>query len=154
MMMMFALVGGLAFVGQAQSCCAGKKGTASTCVAPSEAATKAAAADPSIEKRVNAENGMVCFVRKAVAADGSVAFTDVSFDAAAGKFVNTAPAASCAKPAANTAAASCAKPGAACCAGKAAGTSSTTAVAAPQKITPVKKVSKVVKPVAATSSEK
>lgn len=146
MMMMFALVGGLSFVGQAQSCCAGKKsaeGTAS-CTMSTDAANKAAAGDASIEKRVNPETGAACFVRKTVAQDGTASFAEVTYDAAVAKFVNVSPAA-----------ATCAKPGAACCAGKAASTS-TTAVAAPiQKAAPAKtKTTKAVKAAPASSSEK
>ena len=155
MMMMFALVGGLAFVGQAQSCCAGKKsaeGTAS-CTMSTDAANKAAAGDASIEKRVNPETGAACFVRKTVAQDGTASFAEVTYDAAVAKFVNVSPAAACVKPASATAA--CAKPGAACCAGKAASTS-TTAVSAPtQKAAPAKtKATKAVKAAPASSSEK
>ena len=67
----------------AQSCC--KKGSASKqCVKPSdmsEAAIKAADADPSIEKKVCAESGKVCFMKKS--ADGTS--TAVTYDEATAK---------------------------------------------------------------------
>lgn len=117
-MMMCAFLGAFAFAASAQACHgdaskAGAAGKPACCAKPgagvSDAASKAAAADPSIEKRVNAESGAVSYVRK-VSNNGAVSFADVRFDDAVGKFVNLTPeeAAKCAagqKPA--------------CCAGKA-----------------------------------
>jgi hypothetical protein len=60
-----------------KSCCAGK-------------VAKAAAADPSIEKRM-ADDGTVAYVRKEADAQGNVKFVSVQFDETANAFVNVAP---------------------------------------------------------------
>jgi len=60
-----------------KSCCAGKMASA-------------AAADPSIEKRV-ADNGAVAYVRKESDQQGNVKFVSVQFDEASSAFVNVAP---------------------------------------------------------------
>jgi hypothetical protein len=60
-----------------KSCCAGKMASA-------------AAADPSIEKRV-ADNGAVSYVRKEADQQGNVRFVSVQFDEASNAFVNVAP---------------------------------------------------------------
>jgi len=62
-----------------KSCCANK-------------IAKAAAADPSIEKR-QSDDGSVAYVRKEADAQGNVMFVSVNFDEAANTFVNVAPAA-------------------------------------------------------------
>ncbi len=51
---------------------------------------KAAAADPSIEKR-QSDDGAVAYVRKEADAQGNVMFVSVQFDEAANSFVNVAP---------------------------------------------------------------
>lgn len=68
---------GAAASSEGKSCCAGK-------------VAKAAAADPSIEKRVS-DNGEVSYVRKETDQQGSVKFVSVKFDEGAGTFVNVAP---------------------------------------------------------------
>jgi len=60
-----------------KSCCASK-------------IAKAAAADPSIEKR-QSDDGAVAYVRKEADAQGNVMFVSVQFDEAASTFVNVAP---------------------------------------------------------------
>lgn len=60
-----------------KACCAGK-------------VAKAAAADPSIEKRV-ADNGVVSYVRKETDAQGAVKFVSVRYDEPTNAFVNEAP---------------------------------------------------------------
>ncbi len=60
-----------------KSCCASK-------------IAKAAAADPSIEKR-QSDDGSVAYVRKEADAQGNVKFVSVQFDEAANTFVNVAP---------------------------------------------------------------
>lgn len=66
-----------------KACCAKK--TASV-----EKATKAAAADPSIESRKNAD-GSMAYVRKQSDQNGNVAFVSVQYDEASNTFVNAAP---------------------------------------------------------------
>lgn len=72
-----------AFAANAQSCCANKSACANK-------VAKAAAADPSIEKR-QAEDGSVAYVRKEADAQGNVKFVSVQFDEASSTFVNVAP---------------------------------------------------------------
>lgn len=81
----FTLVLGT-FSANAQSCCA-KAGANKTCA---DKISKAAAADPSIEKRL-ADDGTVAYVRKAADAQGNVMFASVQFDEASNAFVNVAP---------------------------------------------------------------
>lgn len=71
----------------AQSCSGGAN---KACCANKVA--KAAAADPSIEKRT-AEDGSVSYVRREADATGNVQFVSVKFDETANAFVNVAPAA-------------------------------------------------------------
>jgi hypothetical protein len=68
---------GSAAAGEGKACCAGK-------------VAKAAASDPSIEKRV-ADTGEVSYVRKETDAQGSVKFVSVKFDEGTNTFVNVAP---------------------------------------------------------------
>lgn len=74
------------FAANAQSCCA-KAGGNKVCA---EKISKAAAADPSIEKRVS-DDGMVSYVRKEADAQGNVMFASVQYDEATNAFVNVAP---------------------------------------------------------------
>ncbi|MCC7245493.1 MAG: hypothetical protein IT269_07435 [Saprospiraceae bacterium] len=60
-----------------KSCCAGK-------------ISKAAAADPNIEKRMS-DDGTVAYVRKEADAQGNVKFVSVQYDEATNAFVNVAP---------------------------------------------------------------
>lgn len=60
-----------------KSCCAGK-------------VAKAAAADPSIEKRMN-DQGAVSYVRKETDQQGNVKFVSVRYDEGTNTFVNEAP---------------------------------------------------------------
>lgn len=87
------------------SCCAGK-------------AAKAAAADPSIEKRM-ADDGAVSYVRKEADAQGNVRFVSVQYDEASNTFVNVAPKTMSADAKAGTVKKSCAGAGSgkACCSG-------------------------------------
>lgn len=71
----------------AQSC-SGTASAGKSCCASKMA--KAAAADPTIEKRV-ADNGTVSYVRKETDATGMVAFVSVQYDEAQNAFVNVAP---------------------------------------------------------------
>jgi hypothetical protein len=73
-----------AFAANAQSCCS----KAGSCA---EKISKAAAADPSIEKR-QSDDGIVAYVRKEADAQGNVKFVNVKFDEVANTFVNVAPA--------------------------------------------------------------
>lgn len=76
------------FAANAQSCSAAAgTGTKSCCAGK---VAKAAAADPSIEKR-QAEDGSVAYVRKEADAQGNVKFVSVQFDEATNAFVNVAP---------------------------------------------------------------
>lgn len=103
-----------------KSCCAGK-------------VAKAAAADPSIEKR-QAEDGSVAYVRKEADAQGNVKFVSVQFDETANTFVNVAPkvmtadkgdmtkkTTSCSASEKKACAGAGAAQGKSCCAGKTAG---------------------------------
>ena len=93
----------------AKSCSNGQKA--------SEAALKAAAADPNIEKRVCEGSGMVCFKRKSVdAATGTVSYADVKFDEGTATFVNIAGCSAGSKTCCKAGASS----GKACCKGGAA----------------------------------
>ena len=74
------------FAANAQSCCA-KAGNKTTCA---EKISKAAASDPSIEKRMS-DDGSVAYVRKEADAQGNVIFASVQFDETANAFVNVAP---------------------------------------------------------------
>ena len=75
------------FAANAQSCCA-KGGANKAC---SEKISKAASADPSIEKR-QSDDGSIAYVRKEADAQGNVKFVSVQFDEVANTFVNVAPA--------------------------------------------------------------
>jgi hypothetical protein len=75
-----------AFAANAQSCSSASAGK--SCCAGKVA--KAAAADPSIEKR-QAEDGSIAYVRKEADAQGNVKFVSVQFDEAKNTFVNVAP---------------------------------------------------------------
>lgn len=109
---------------QAQ-CSHAQKAAAKSCVGSasiSEAALKAAAADPSIEKKECKESGKVCFVRKTVDEAGVASTTEVRFDESTSTFVNQMPeleAASAGKAEGGAKAKSCCKGGAAkaCCKG-------------------------------------
>jgi hypothetical protein len=80
----FFLVMGIAAANaQCTSASAGK----SCC---SSKVAKAAAADPTIEKRM-ADDGIVSYVRKEADAQGNVKFVSVQFDEASNAFVNVAP---------------------------------------------------------------
>ena len=68
--------------------CAASAGAQKSCCASK--ISKAAAADPSIEKRM-ADNGAVSYVRKETDAQGAVKFVSVQFDEATSAFVNVAP---------------------------------------------------------------
>jgi hypothetical protein len=107
-----------AFAANAQSC-HGSAAAGKSCCA--DKAAKAAAADPSIEKRSN-DDGSVAYVRKEADAQGNVQFVSVKYDETANAFVGTAPAVTdktsmTKKTASCTASASSGK---ACCAGKTA----------------------------------
>lgn len=80
----FFFVLGMAAV-NAQSCCAG--GAGKSCAAK---VSKAASADPTIEKR-QSDDGSVAYVRKEADAQGNVKFVSVQFDEASNAFVNVAP---------------------------------------------------------------
>jgi hypothetical protein len=103
------------FATNAQSCAAAGKSCCANKVA------KAAAADPSIEKR-QAEDGSVAYVRKQADAQGNVQFVSVQFDEASNAFVNVAPKAlvTDAGMTKKTASCSAASPEAKACAGGAA----------------------------------
>jgi Tfp pilus assembly protein FimT len=81
-----------------KSCCSAK-------------ASKAAATDPTIEKR-KADDGTVAFVRKTTDAQGNAQFVSVQYDEASNAFVNVAP-----KTISAGDKAACTKKTAACCAG-------------------------------------
>lgn len=68
--------------------CAASAGAQKSCCASK--ISKAAAADPSIEKRM-ADNGTVSYVRKETDTQGNVKFVSVQFDEASNAFVNVAP---------------------------------------------------------------
>jgi hypothetical protein len=68
------------------SCCAGK--SAATSSADASAAEQAAAADESIESRMNVNTGEVVYVQRQINdTNGAVTFRVVEFDAASGAFV-------------------------------------------------------------------
>ena len=75
-----------AFAANAQ--CSGAAKAGKSCCASKIA--KAAASDPSIEKR-QSDDGTVAFVRKEADAQGNVKFVSVQFDEASNAFVNAAP---------------------------------------------------------------
>ncbi len=77
------------FAANAQ-CSGASAGTGSKSCCASKIA-KAAAADPSIEKR-QSDDGAVAYVRKEADAQGNVMFVSVQFDETANSFVNVAPA--------------------------------------------------------------
>jgi hypothetical protein len=121
-----------AFAANAQSCCSKAGAKASSCT---EKISKAAAADPSIEKR-QSDDGSVAYVRKEADAQGNVKFVSVQFDETANTFVNVAPkmlvsdktdltkkSATC-TPAEKKACAGASGQGKACCASKSAGSCS------------------------------
>lgn len=108
-----------AFAANAQSCHGSAATSGKSCCA--DKASKAAAADPSIEKRTN-DNGSVAYVRKEADAQGNVQFVSVNYDEASNAFVSTA-ASVTDKTAMTKKTASCsssAASGKACCAGKTA----------------------------------
>jgi hypothetical protein len=72
---------------QAQSCSAGASASKACCASK---VAKAAAADPSIEKRM-ADDGTVSYVRKEADTQGNVQFVSVQYDEASNAFVNVAP---------------------------------------------------------------
>ena len=125
----FAFTFMLAMTASAQSCASAGK----SCCAGKIA--KAAAADPSIEKR-QSDDGSVAYVRKEADAQGNVKFVSVQYDEAANAFVNAAPkvmtvdnktemtkkTTSCSNTEAKACAGSAGQ-GKACCAGKAAASS-------------------------------
>ncbi len=74
----------------AQSCQNAASTAPKSCCASKSAAAKAAAADPSIEKRM-AEDGTVSYVRKETDAQGNARFVSVRFDEQTQTFVNVAP---------------------------------------------------------------
>jgi hypothetical protein len=76
-----------AFAANAQSCCSKAGANKAAC---GEKISKAAAADPSIEKR-QSDDGSVAYVRKEADAQGNVKFASVQFDEASNAFVNVAP---------------------------------------------------------------
>lgn len=76
-----------AFAANAQSCHAAA-GEGKACCA--NKAAKAAAADPSIEKR-QAEDGSIAYVRKEADTQGNVKFVSVKYDEVSNAFVNVAP---------------------------------------------------------------
>lgn len=107
-----------AFAANAQSC-HGTAAAGKSCCA--DKAAKAAAADPSIEKRSN-EDGSVAYVRKEADAQGNFQFVNVKYDESANAFVSTS-ASVTDKTAMTKKTASCsasATSGKACCAGKTA----------------------------------
>ena len=75
------------FAANAQSCSGAAVGTKSCCAGK---IAKAAAADPSIEKR-QSDDGTVAYVRKEADTQGNVQFVSVQFDEASNAFVNVAP---------------------------------------------------------------
>ncbi|MCS6929558.1 MAG: hypothetical protein NZM43_08695 [Saprospiraceae bacterium] len=89
----FSLLFGLG-VSYAQGCmgaAAAVSGDApKSCCRAKLAAAKAAAADPTIEKRI-ADDGAVSYVRRETDAQGNVRFVSVRFDEATNTFVNVAP---------------------------------------------------------------
>jgi len=87
--LVFSFVFGLG-VANAQSCQGAAATAPKSCCASKSAAAKAAAADPSIEKRV-AEDGTVSYVRKEADAQGNARFVSVRFDEETKTFVNVAP---------------------------------------------------------------
>lgn len=107
-----------AAAGASKSCCISK-------------ASKAAAADTNIEKRM-ADDGSVSYVRKESDSQGNVKFVSVQYDEASNTFVNVAPKSvtaegntgmvkkSCAMGSSKACCAGGAKEGKACCAAKAA----------------------------------
>lgn len=125
-----------AFAANAQSC-HGSASTGATKACCADKVAKAAAADPSIEKRTS-QDGTVAYVRKEADAQGNVQFVSVQYDEAANKFVNVAPKmtvtdkstmtkkTACCSSANGSSAKACAGAGAstgtkACCANKSAG---------------------------------
>lgn len=72
----------------AQSCHGAAAAEGKSCCASKMA--KAAAADPSIEKRM-ADDGSVAYVRKESDAQGNVKFVSVQFDETSSSFINVAP---------------------------------------------------------------
>jgi hypothetical protein len=103
------------------ACCSKNKASTSTTSVKAESEGKfmtvadKAAATSGVERRQCPETGAVSYMRKSVCEQsGTVSFTNVSFDEAAGKFVNVSPSAS----AKTTNAAVVAKKKAACCEGK------------------------------------
>lgn len=127
----------------AAASCHSNSGAASTasvnpvhCTAPSSAAAKLAASDPTIET-ITCPDGTVCYKRKVTdASTGQAAYVSLSYDAASNTFVNVAPStmegASCHGKATGTATSTAVKSsctpasGKACCAGKAKSASATT----------------------------
>ena len=108
-----------AFAANAQSCHGASAAAGKSCCA--DKAAKAAAADPSIEKRTN-DDGSVAFVRKEADAQGNFQFVSVKYDEAANAFVSTS-ASVTDKTTMTKKTASCsasASTGKACCAGKTA----------------------------------
>jgi hypothetical protein len=127
----FFLVMGIA---AANAQCAGASAGKSCCASK---VAKAAAADPSIEKRMS-DDGAVSYVRKESDAQGNVRFVSVQFDEASSSFVNVAPKSATASTGAGTemvkkeasctpsekkACAGAAGSGKACCASKSANAS-------------------------------
>jgi hypothetical protein len=99
-------------------CTAGSAGTGtkSCCVGKAAAA---AAADPTIEKRVT-DNGEVSYVRKESDAQGNVKFVSVRYDETSAKFINVAPKTATATAGMTKKTAACTTEGTAtkkCCAG-------------------------------------
>lgn len=122
----------------AASCHSNSAATASVnpaeCTAPSSAAAKLAASDPTIET-ITCPDGTVCYKRKVTdASTGQAAYVSLSYDASTNTFVNVAPSTmeggSCHGKATGSATAvksSCTPAsGKACCAGKAKSASATT----------------------------
>ena len=106
-----------AFAASAQ--CSGAAKAGKSCCASKIA--KAAAADPSIEKRTSDE-GTVAYVRKEADAQGNVKFVSLQFDEESNAFVNAAPKmAASDKEGMTKKSAACGSSSAkkACCAGKA-----------------------------------
>jgi hypothetical protein len=129
LMAFFAVIGFTAVQAQctksAAACCSKSKGSTSmTSVTKSEVGKFMTVADKvavneGIERRQCPETGAVSYMRKSVCSEsGTVSFTSVNFDEAAGKFVNVAPSSTVASAKVTTVNNVAAKKKGACCEGK------------------------------------
>lgn len=134
---LFAILFGLGLTAaNAQTCHGSAAAAGKSCCASK--ASKAAAADATIEKRM-ADDGSVSYVRKQTDTQGNVQFVSVQFDEATNAFVNAAPkGAACTDGMVKKSACSSAEKkscgsgsGKSCCAGKAKATSMSEAAPAP-----------------------